>query len=140
MSAEKVEYLDNVTSDIQAQIDAIGDGPVNSLEELGVTADSTELNFVDGVTSNIQDQLDGKQDLNATLTTLAGLEHNHDHFIVSDGVNWTIKAGADARGSLGLGSIATQEADNVAITGGSVSGITDMAIADRSEEDPYQHK
>ena len=130
LSAEKVEYLDNVTSDIQAQIDAIGDGPVNSLEDLGVTADSTELNYVDGVTSNIQDQLDGKQDLNANLTTLAGLEHNHDHFIVSDGVNWTIKAGADARGSLGLGSIATQEADNVAITGGSITSITDIAIAD----------
>ena len=130
LSAEKVEYLDNVTSDIQAQIDAIGDGPVNSLEDLGVTADSTELNYVDGVTSNIQDQLDGKQDLNANLTTLAGLEHNHDHFIVSDGVNWTIKAGSDARGSLGLGSIATQEADNVAITGGSITSITDIAIAD----------
>ncbi len=130
LSAEKVEYLDNVTSDIQAQIDAIGDGPVNSLEDLGVTADSTELNYVDGVTSNIQDQLDAKQDLNANLTTLAGLEHNHDHFIVSDGVNWTIKAGADARGSLGLGSIATQEADNVAITGGSITSITDIAIAD----------
>ena len=67
LSAEKVEYLDNVTSDIQAQIDAIGDGPVNSLEDLGVTADSTELNYVDGVTSNIQDQLDGKQDLMRTL-------------------------------------------------------------------------
>ena len=130
LSAEKVEYLDNVTSDIQAQIDAIGDGPVNSLEDLGVTADSTELNYVDGVTSNIQDQLDAKQDLNANLTTLAGLEHNHDHFIVSDGVNWTIKAGAGARGSLGLGSIATQEADNVAITGGSITSITDIAIAD----------
>lgn len=31
---------------------------------------------------------------------------------------------------LGLGSIATQDANNVAITGGSVVGITDLAIAD----------
>ena len=130
LSAEKVEYLENVTSDVQAQINAIGDGPVNSLEDLGVTADSTELNYVDGVTSNIQDQLDAKQDLNANLTTLAGLDQNHDHFIVSDGTNWTIEAGADARQSLGLGSIATQEADNVIITGGSVTDITDIAIAD----------
>ena len=35
-----------------------------------------------------------------------------------------------ARTNLGLGSIATQAANNVAITGGSITGITDIAIAD----------
>ena len=35
-----------------------------------------------------------------------------------------------ARSNLGLGTIATQNANNVAITGGSVTGITDLAIAD----------
>lgn len=35
-----------------------------------------------------------------------------------------------ARTNLGLGSMATQAANSVAITGGSVSGITDLAIAD----------
>lgn len=34
------------------------------------------------------------------------------------------------RTTLGLGSIATQEANNVSITGGSVTGITDLAVAD----------
>ena len=42
----------------------------------------------------------------------------------------TIESGADARTSLGLGTIATQAADNVTITGGSLTGITDIAIAD----------
>ena len=130
LSAEKVEYLENVTSDVQAQIDAIGDGPVNSLEDLGVTADSTELNFVDGVTSSVQDQLDAKQDLNANLTTLAGLAQNHDHFLVSDGTNWTLEADSDARESLGLGSLATQAADNVDISGGRITDVVDIAIAD----------
>ena len=37
---------------------------------------------------------------------------------------------ADARTNLGLGSIATQEASAVAITGGTVTGITDLTIAD----------
>jgi hypothetical protein len=37
---------------------------------------------------------------------------------------------ATQRTTLGLGSIATQEASNVSITGGSVTGITDLAIAD----------
>lgn len=35
-----------------------------------------------------------------------------------------------ARTNLGLGSIATQAASNVAITGGSVTGITDITVAD----------
>jgi hypothetical protein len=37
---------------------------------------------------------------------------------------------AAARATLGLGSISTQAANGVAITGGSISGITDLAIAD----------
>jgi hypothetical protein len=37
---------------------------------------------------------------------------------------------ATARTALGLGSLALQEADNVAVTGGSITGITDLAIAD----------
>ena len=37
---------------------------------------------------------------------------------------------ADARTNLGLGTMATQAASNVAITGGSIAGITDLALAD----------
>jgi hypothetical protein len=37
---------------------------------------------------------------------------------------------ATGRTSLGLGTIATQNANNVSITGGSITGITDLAIAD----------
>ena len=39
-------------------------------------------------------------------------------------------AALDARNNLGLGSIATQSAGNVSITGGQISGITDLAITD----------
>jgi hypothetical protein len=35
-----------------------------------------------------------------------------------------------ARTNLGLGTMATQAANNVAITGGSIAGITDLAVAD----------
>ncbi len=35
-----------------------------------------------------------------------------------------------ARTSLGLGTIATQDANNVTITGGAISGITDLPVAD----------
>lgn len=37
---------------------------------------------------------------------------------------------ADARTNLGLGTIATQNANNVTVTGGVITGITDIAIAD----------
>lgn len=37
---------------------------------------------------------------------------------------------ATARTTLGLGSISTQAASSVAITGGSITGITDLAVAD----------
>ena len=41
-----------------------------------------------------------------------------------------VSAAATARTNLGLGSIATQAANSVAITGGSVTGITDLTVAD----------
>lgn len=37
---------------------------------------------------------------------------------------------ATARGTLGLGTMATQAASGIAVTGGSITGITDLAIAD----------
>lgn len=41
-----------------------------------------------------------------------------------------VAVASTARTNLGLGSIATQAANSVAITGGSISGITDLAVAD----------
>jgi len=48
--------------------------------------------------------------------------------ITSGGTNASTASGA--RINLGLGSIATQDASNVSITGGVITGITDLAIAD----------
>ena len=108
LTASKVQFLENITSDIQEQINNIG---LNSLEDLGVIADSTELNFVDGVTSNIQTQLDNKQELNSNLASLANLDQADGNFIVSDGSNWIVENGINARESLNLGSMATQQSD-----------------------------
>lgn len=42
----------------------------------------------------------------------------------------SISSASTARTNLGLGSISTQNAGSVAITGGSITGITDLAVAD----------
>jgi hypothetical protein len=49
--------------------------------------------------------------------------------VLANGGTGATTAGA-ARTNLGLGTIATQDASSVAITGGSVAGITDLAVAD----------
>lgn len=66
--------------------------------------------------------------VNAALSTT--LTPSSNYFIVGDGSAWTSESPADARSSLGLGTIATQDSDDVSITGGSISGITDLPVAD----------
>jgi len=113
---------------------------------------STELGYVSGVSSAIQTQLDAKnvkannlsdvvsastartnlglaigsdvQAFDAQLTDVAGLTPTDSNFIVGDGSNFVTESGATARTSLGLGTIATQDANSVAITGGSVTGMS----------------
>jgi microcystin-dependent protein len=96
----------------------------------GITASTAELNYTDGVTSSIQTQLDNKQPLDAELTAIAALATTDGNIIVGNGSTWVAESGATARTSLGLGSIATQNSNAVTITGGSISGITDIAVAD----------
>lgn len=48
--------------------------------------------------------------------------------VASGGTGSTTASGA--RTNLGLGTISTQDANNVSITGGAISGITDLAVAD----------
>jgi uncharacterized membrane protein (UPF0127 family) len=70
------------------------------------------------------------QAYDAQLADIAGLTPTDNNFIVGNGTNFVGESGATARTSLGLGSIATQDASNVTISGGSITGITDLAIAD----------
>lgn len=75
-----------------------------------------------------EDGVEWASPVDAALST--SLTPTNNYFIVGDGTNWTSESPADSRSSLGLGTIATQAANNVSITGGAISGITDLAIAD----------
>ncbi len=97
----------------------VGDG-TNFVTESGATARAS-LGLVIGTDVQAYDP---------QLADIAGLTPTDNNFIVGNGTNFVAESGATARTSLGLGSIATQDASNVTITGGSVSGITDLAVAD----------
>jgi hypothetical protein len=69
------------------------------------TISNTEFGYLNGVTSAIQTQIDSK------LTASSNL---------SD-----VSSASTARTNLGLGTIATQDANNVSVSGGSITGLGD---------------
>ena len=143
VTSTELGYLDGVTSAVQTQIDskqATLTGAATTIASSDLTVSralqsngsgkvevsdvtTTELGYLDGVSSAIQTQLDAKQASDAQLTDVAGLTPTDSNFIVGDGSNFVTESGATARTSLGLGSIATQAANNVSISGGAVTGL-----------------
>jgi hypothetical protein len=87
------------------------------------TISNTEFGHLNGVSSNIQTQLDAKGASNANLTAIGNLANTDGNFIVGSGSTWVAEAGSTARSSLGLGTISTQAANSVAISGGTITGL-----------------
>jgi len=73
---------------------------------------------------SIKAYIDTKQDSDENLETISSLEQGDGNFIVSDGTDWTVESDSTARASLGLGTIATQNNDNIDFDGGSIDGTT----------------
>jgi hypothetical protein len=90
----------------------------------GVFGRNPSFNSIDAVSVTINGT-----DVSASATDIAGLAKTDGNIIVGDGSNWVAESGATARTSLGLGSIATQDASSIAVTGGTLSGISDFDLA-----------
>jgi len=75
-----------------------------------------------------EDAIEWASPVDAALST--SLTPTDNNFIVGDGTAWTSESAATARTSMGLGSMAVQNSNTVSITGGSIAGITDLAVTD----------
>jgi hypothetical protein len=125
VTSTELGYVSGVTSAIQTQIDSkqptiTGSATTidtesltasravisNSSQKIAVsTTTDTELGYLSGVTSAVQTQLDAKLVKASNLSDLTST--------------------STARTNLGLGTIATQNANNVALTGGTITGLGD---------------
>ena len=114
VTATELGYVSGVSSAIQTQLDA-KNVKANNLSDV-VSASTARTNLGLAIGSDVQA-------FDAQLSDIAGLTPTDSHFIVGDGSNFVTETGATARTSLGLGSIATQAANSVAITGGTITGI-----------------
>ena len=95
-----------------------GDATIADTGAITLTdSDSTRTNLGLAIGTDVQAY-------DAQLADIAGLTPTDGNFIVGDGSNFVLESGATARTSLGLGTIATQDANNVTISGGSISGVT----------------
>ena len=134
----------------------------NGSQKIAVSSvTDTELGYVSGVTSALQTQLDAKintsaigssvQAYDADLAAIAGLTSASDKGIQFTGsgtaatydlttAGKALLDDADAsaqRTTLGLGTIATQNSNNVTVTGGSVTGLGDPSVSSEAATKNY---
>ena len=137
VTSTELGYVSGVTSAIQTQLNAkqatiTGSATTidtesltasravisNSSSKIAVSATTdTELGYLSGVTSAVQTQLGNK------LTNSNNL---------SD-----VSSTSTARTNLGLGTIATQNANNVAVTGGTITGLGDPSSTSEAATKNY---
>ena len=116
-------FSSTILSNLNASRVLISDS-TKTVSSSAVTA--TELGYLSGTTSTIQTQLNAKASsgANSDITSLSSLS---TPLSIAQG-GTAASTAATARTSLGLGAIATQNSASVAITGGSLVGLSQVAV------------
>lgn len=125
------QALDKLTMEVQQideQVDRAVKMPITStltdVELPNFTGKGEYIVRINAAETNLEAVTATDAALNASLTPTDG------GFIVGDGTEFVVETNAVARASMGLGSMATQSSGAVSITGGAISGITDLAVTD----------
>jgi hypothetical protein len=125
----KIKTVDGAGSGLDADLlDGLNAASTNTSSTI-VSRDSSG-NFAAGtITATLVGNVTGNVTGNLT-GTVTGNASNVDGVVsINNGGTGATTVSA-ARTNLGLGTMATQASSNVSITGGSIAGITDLAIAD----------
>lgn len=144
LSGQKGDWC--IRTDAQMAYFIVGDDPTNAANWTAIPHPSSPVLTVNGQTGTVVLGYGdvGAQPVDATLTALAGVGTAANKLIYATGsdafstTDFTSAARsllddadvATMRTTLGLGSIATQAANSVTISGGSITGITDITVAD----------
>ena len=100
-----------------ANLNELGEPTVTVATPIAIASGGTNATSAADARSNL-----GVQASDAGLADSAALATTNGNFIVGDGANWVAENGSTARTSLGVGTIATQASNAVALTGGAISG------------------
>ena len=125
----KIKTVDGASSGLDADLlDGLNSSSSDTSGNTVVTRSSG--NFSAGtITASFVGNITG--DVTGNLTgTVTGNATNVDGIVALNNGGTGATTAANARTNLGLGTIATQESNSVSITGGSIAGITDLAVAD----------
>jgi hypothetical protein len=114
-----------ITGSVTSSNVSITGGTITGITDIAIADGGTGASTAAAARTNLGLEIGvDVQAYDAELQALSGLTPTDSNIIVGNGSTFVTESGATARTSLGLGSIATQDASAVSITGGSLTGMT----------------
>jgi hypothetical protein len=127
----KIKTVDGTTSGLDADLlDGLNSSNSHVTDTATIVSRNTSGNFsANIITANLVGNVTGNITGNLTGTVTGNATNVSGVVAINNGGTGATTVSA-ARTALELGTIATQESSSVSITGGSITGITDITVAD----------